>query len=122
VAIVDNVGIVDGGCAAIVSSDVAGLWDARGGEVGHWGPLGTCTVVSQVQGGLVGIPMSLSGCSGSSSDAVCMTALTVVVEVVREAVWAVAGVAWAMVEVTVAVSVCTTASCKITAPQKYSCA
>jgi hypothetical protein len=120
VAVVDVVDNVDGGCAGVVSGDVAGLWDARGGGAGRCGLLLACTAVSQVQGGSVDVPASLSGRGGSSSDAVCITALTVVVEVVWEAVWAVAGVAWVTVEVQVAVSVCTMASCKITAPRKHS--
>ena len=91
VVVVNSVGDTDGGCAAVVSGDVAGLWDARGGGAGWWGLLLVCTAVSQVQGGLVDVPTSLSGRSGSSSDAVCITALTVAVEVVCEAVSTVVG-------------------------------
>jgi hypothetical protein len=120
VVVVDNIVNVDGGCAGVVSGDVAGLWDARGGGAGRCGLLLACTAVLQVQGGSVDVPASLSGRGGSSLDAVCMTALTMAVEVICEAVWAVAGVVWVVVEVHVAVSVCTMASCKITAPWKHS--
>jgi hypothetical protein len=97
VVVVNDICIVDGGCADVVRSGMARLWDARGGGVGRCGPLLTCSVVLQVQGGSVDIPMSFSGRGGPSLDAVCITALTVVVAVVWEAICAVAGVAWVVV-------------------------
>ena len=48
VVVVDDVVDVDGGCAGVVSGDVAGLWGARGGGAGRCGPLLACTAVSQV--------------------------------------------------------------------------
>ena len=48
VVVINNVDSVDGGCAGIVTGDMAGLWDVVDGEAGHWGLLLACTVVSQV--------------------------------------------------------------------------
>jgi hypothetical protein len=89
VVVVDVVGNVDGGCAAIVSGNVAAFTETGGlvtGAVGAGGSPQACEAVSQVLGSSVDVPVSLSGRGGSLSDAVCITALTVAVEVVWEAV------------------------------------
>ena len=49
VAVVNSIDNVDGGCAGIITGDMAGLWDVVSGGAGCWGPLLACTVVSQVQ-------------------------------------------------------------------------
>ena len=78
VAVVDNVGNVDGGCAGVVSNDVADI----AGVDRLVGVSLACMPVSQVLGSSVDVPASFSRRGGSSLGAVCITASTVVVGVV----------------------------------------
>jgi hypothetical protein len=75
VVIVNDVGIVDGGCGAIARGDVV--------HVGGVNRLSlACTPVSQVLGGSVDIPALFNRCGILSLCTICITALTVVVVLV----------------------------------------
>ena len=49
VVVVNDVGIIYGGCAGAVSGDVARLWNVVSGGAGRWGLALACTAVSQVR-------------------------------------------------------------------------
>ena len=72
VVVVDDVGIVDGGCAGVDGGVVAALAGAgglvTGTVVGAGGPPHASEAMLQVLRSLVDVPASLSGCGGSSSD------------------------------------------------------
>jgi hypothetical protein len=91
VVVVDVVGVVDGGCAAVVSSNVAAFTGT--GAVGAGGSRQACDAMSQVLGSSVDVPASFNRYS-STSVAVCIAASTVRVVVVWEAVSAVMGATW----------------------------
>jgi len=96
VVVVNIVGIVDGGCAAVVSGNMAaftGMGVLVTGAVGAGGSPQACEAVSQVLGSLVDIPALFSRCSGTSA-AVCIAVSKVGVVVVWEAVSAVMGATW----------------------------
>jgi hypothetical protein len=79
IAIVNDIGIVDGSCAAVASGDVAGLVGSLG-EAGFsrvgWELSLVCTAVSQVLQSSIDVPMSFSRRGGSLSCVVCMAVLT----------------------------------------------
>ena len=98
VAVVDDVVVVDGGCAGVVSDDVAvGGGDDELVRVSLWGAVCVTALAVVVEvvwvsastklvGGWgtvsVGVPAPLSGCGGSSQAAVWVTASAEVVGVV----------------------------------------
>ena len=98
VAVDDDVGVVDGGCAGVVSNDVAvGGSDDELVRVSLWGAVCVTALAVVVEvvwvsasmklvGGWgtvsVGVPTPLSGCGGSSQAAVWVTASAEVVGVV----------------------------------------
>ena len=78
VVVVDNiVGVIDGGCAGVVSGGVAAL-EGKGGLVTRamvaGGSPQACEAMSQVLGSSVDIPASFSRHGGSSLGVVCITA------------------------------------------------
>ena len=88
VAVVDNVGkvdgsvdVADGGCVAVVGGDVAVVMELGGlisGAVGARVSLQACEAALQVLGGSVDVPVSFSRRGRSSLGAVCITASTAV--------------------------------------------
>ena len=101
VVVINIVDSIDGGCAGVVSNDMAaftGMGRLVTGAVGAGGSLQACEAVSQVLGSSVDVPMSLSKC-GSTSVAVCIAESMVEVVVIWEAISAVMVAIWVMVSV-----------------------